>query len=347
MNFNRLGNTGLLVSDLSLGAMTFGEDNSRGTPPQEAIRMIHRYLDAGGNHLDTANAYSSGRSEEITGQAIKDRRSDVILATKMRVKMGDGPNDEGLSRHHIIQAVEQSLRRLHTDYIDLYYMHLWDLITPLEESLRAFDDLVTAGKVRYIGVSNFKAWQIMKALGVSKCNGYHHFVAAQYQYSLIKRDIEYEFIDLCLSEGIGLMPWGPLGGGFLSGKYTRNHRPTETTEGRIATAEGGMEETWERRNTERNWRIVDAVDVIAQERNVSHAQIALSWLRAQSAVTSVIIGARTIAQLEDNLGAATINLTEKELQRLAEVSALPELYPYGMYDQWTPRMNWEKHTKPK
>ncbi|MEM7345481.1 MAG: aldo/keto reductase [Chloroflexota bacterium] len=342
MKFNRLGNTGLLISDLSLGTMTFGEENSRGTPSEAAIRIVHRYLDAGGNHLDTANVYAGGRSEEIVGQAIKNRRSDVVLATKMRVKTGDGPNEEGLSRHHIIQAVEQSLHRLQTDYIDLYYMHLWDMITPLEESLRAFDDLVTSGKVRYIGVSNFKAWQIMKALGVSDRNGYHRFVAAQYQYSLVKRDIEYEFTDLCLTEGIGLLPWGPLGGGFLSGKYTRNQRPTDETAGRIATADGSVEEAWQRRNTERNWRIVDAVDDIAQAREATQAQVALAWLRAQSAVASVIIGARTMSQLEDNLGAATINLTTEELQKLDTVSVLPELYPYTMYNQWAPRLNWAR-----
>ena len=340
MKQNRLGNSGLLISDLSLGTMTFGDESERGTPPEESIEMIHRYLDAGGNHLDTANVYVGGRSEEIVGQAIQDRRSNVILATKMRVKTGDGPNEEGLSRHHIIHAVEQSLRRLQTDYIDLYYMHLWDEITPLEESLRAFDDLVTSGKVRYIGVSNFKAWQIMKGLSVSERHRFHRFVAAQYQYSLIKRDIEYEFTGLCQSEGLGLMPWGPLAGGFLSGKYSRDQRPQSAEEGRIATAEESHEEAWKRRNTARNWAIVDAVDGIAQERGVTHAQIAIAWLRVQPVVASVIIGARTMAQFDDNLGAATLDLSKEELAQLDAVSGLPELYPYTMYEQWTPRMNW-------
>jgi aryl-alcohol dehydrogenase-like predicted oxidoreductase len=254
-----------------------------------------------------------------------------VLATKVQFPKGDGPNDRGLSRHHIIEGVHGSLRRLNTDYIDLYYMHCWDPLTPLEESLRAFDDLVAAGKVRYIGVSNFKAWQMMKALDVSEVNGWARFVAAQYQYSLIKRDIEYEFIDLCLSEGVGLTPWGPLGGGFLSGKYKRGQRPTE---GRIATIAEDTEEAWARRSTERNWQIVEAVGEIAEARGVTYPQIALAWLRAQPAVCSVIIGVRTLAHLEDNLGAVELELTPDELARLDTASAMPELYPYRFLENY-------------
>lgn len=328
MKFKQLGRSGLLVSDLCLGTMIFGETNERGTPPAEAERMIHRYLDAGGNHLDTANVYADGRSEEIVGRALAGRRADVILATKVR--FGGPVNQQGLSRHHIFQAVDRSLRRLQTDYLDLYYMHCWDPLTPLDESLRAFEDLVTAGKVRYIGVSNFTAWQLMKALATSDARGWSRFVAGQYQYSLIKRDIEYEFSELCLSEGVGLTAWGPLGGGFLSGKYGRGQRPSAASAGRIATTPDMHEESWERRNTERNWQVIDAVGALAEARGATYSQIALAWLRAQPSVASVIMGVRTIEQLEDNLQAAAIELSAEEQAQLNQASALPELYPYRM-----------------
>lgn len=340
MNYKQMGSTGLLVSDLCLGTMTFG-DAERGTPPDEAVRLVHRFLDAGGNHIDTANVYSEGRSEEIVGQAIRGRRADVVLATKVRVPTGTGVNDEGLSRHHILNAVEASLRRLKTDYIDLYYMHVWDMLTPVEESLRAMDDLVRSGKVRYVGVSNVKAWQLMKTLAVGQMHGLPRPAAAQYQYSLVKRDIEYEFSDLCRSEGVGLMAWGPLGGGFLSGKYKRGEQPDDPAAGRIANAGDDLEEAWARRNTERNWRIVDAVGEIAAERSATYPQIALAWLRSRPAVASVLLGTRTMAQLDDNLGAAEITLAGDELALLDEVSALPELYPYHMYEQYAPRTNWK------
>ncbi|MCU0497359.1 MAG: aldo/keto reductase [Anaerolineae bacterium] len=326
MKYNLLGRTGLLVSDLCLGTMIFGEENSRGTPADQATAIIHRYLDAGGNHLDTANVYAGGRSEEIVGQAIKDRRAQVVLATKVR--FGGELNTQGLSRFHILQAVEASLKRLATDYLDLYYVHCWDPLTPLEETLRALDDLVTSGKVRYIGVSNFKAWQLMKALAVSDSNGYARFVAGQYQYSLVKRDIEYEFTDLCLSEGVGITPWSPLGGGFLSGKYKRGDRPQDLDNGRIAMMPDDVEEAWDRRATERNWNVIEAIGQIVEARGVTYSQVALAWLRAQPAVSSTIIGVRTMAQLEDNLGAAELNLTGDELQTLDQASALPEMYPY-------------------
>jgi aryl-alcohol dehydrogenase-like predicted oxidoreductase len=334
MKHNRLGNSGLLVSDLCLGTMIFGEDSDRSTPADEAERLIHRFIEAGGNHIDTANVYAGGRSEEIVGRAIKDRRDQVVLATKVRFPTGKGRNEAGLSRSHIMEAVHASLRRLDTDYIDLYYMHAWDPLTPIEESLRAFDDLVTAGKVRYIGVSNVKAWQLMKALAVSDAHGWSRFVAGQYQYSLVKRDIEYEYSDLCRSEGIGLTAWGPLGGGFLSGKYKPGDRPAD---GRIAGLGEEYEESWERRNTERNWRIMDAVGDIAQNHGATHPQIALAWLRAQPAVASAIMGVRTMDQLEDNLGAAKIELTAEELASLDRASALPELYPYRVIEQYAMR----------
>jgi aryl-alcohol dehydrogenase-like predicted oxidoreductase len=334
MRYKRLGNSGLLVTDLALGAMLFGGDGERDTPEADAVRMVHQYIDMGGNHVDTANVYTSGRSEEIVGQAIKGKRDGLVIATKARFPTGEGRNDQGLSRYHIMRAVEASLRRLDIDTIDLYYMHCWDPLTPIEESLRAFDDLVTAGKVRYVGVSNFKAWQLMKALGVSDMHGWTRFVAAQYQYSLVVRDLEYEFLDLFESEGVGIVPWGPLGGGFLSGKYQRDQRPQE---GRIATTGEQTEETWERRSTTRNWDIIDTVGRIAEARGASYPQIALAWLRAHPLVSSVIIGARTLEQFEDNMGAGEIDLTGDELGALNTVSALPEMYPYRMIDVYGSR----------
>ncbi|MDX2304754.1 MAG: aldo/keto reductase [Microscillaceae bacterium] len=335
MKFKKLGNSGLILSDLTLGTMLYGEESSRSTPPEIAKKQIDFYLDRGGNHIDTADVYANGRSEEILGQALLGKRHRTIIATKVRFPRGQGPNDSGLSRHHIIQEVHASLRRLSSDYIDIYYMHCWDPITPIEESLRAFDDLLTAGKVRYIGVSNFKAWQVMKAQGVSELNGYTKFVAGQYQYSLIKRDIEYEFKDLFESEGIGLLPWGPLGGGFLSGKYRSDQKPTD--EGRIATTGEETEEAWKRRDTTQNWKILEEVQKIAQNREVSSAQIAIAWLRSQDWVSSVILGARTFEQLEDNMKSADINLTLKEQKDLNKASELPELYPYRMMDVYGQR----------
>ena len=328
MNDRKLGKSGLLVSELALGTMIFGEDSERSTPADEAKEIIHRYLDAGGNHIDTANVYAGGRSEEIVGEAIQDRRDEIVLATKVRFSMGDGPNDKGLSRYHIINSVEASLRRLQVETIDLLYMHCWDPLTPIEESLHAFDDLVTEGKVRYIGVSNFKAWQLMKALGVSDANGWARFIAAQYQYSLVTRDIEPEFTDLCLSEGLGIVPWSPLGGGFLTGKYQRDKSPQDASEGRIAVMPDKAEEAWHRRNTERNWKIIEVMNELSERYDATHPQIALAWLLAQPAVASVIIGVRTMEQLEDNLGAADLTLSVEDLGRLNEASAIEPSYPY-------------------
>ena len=327
MHYKRLGNTGLIVSDLSLGTMIFGEEGPRGTPKADATEMIHHFLDAGGNFIDTADVYAGGRSEEIVGEAIKERRDEVILATKVRFPKGDGKNDAGLSRHHILDGVAKSLKRLQTEHIDLLYVHNWDPFTPLEETMRALENLVNHGHVRYIGVSNFKAWQVMKALGISDAHGWNRFVAGQFQYSLIKRDIEYEFTDLSLSEGIGITPWSPLGGGFLSGKYKRSEEPEE---GRIATTTDFNEESWQRRSTERNWQILAAVEEVAEAHAASVPQVALAWLRQRKEVSSVILGVRTLAQLKDNLGAADLDLTKEDITKLDEASTLPELYPYRM-----------------
>jgi aryl-alcohol dehydrogenase-like predicted oxidoreductase len=329
MEMRQLGRSGLLVSELSLGTMIFGEDSPRSTPPKAARQIIDRYLEAGGNFIDTANVYADGRSEEIVGKALKGRRDQVILATKVRHSRGEGANDIGLSRRHITQEVENSLRRLGTDYIDLYYAHMWDPITPIEETMRAFDDLISAGKVRYLGASNFKAWQLMKALAVSDAFGYARFVAAQYQHSLAVRDIEREFIDLFLSEGLGSVPWGPLGGGFLTGKYHAGDRPRE---GRLATTPDRDEEAWKRRDTEQNWAILETLESIAGARDKSVSQTALNWLLGRPEVSSVIAGVRTLEQLEDNLGAAGWQLTIEERAALDEVSAIEPGYPYRMME---------------
>jgi len=309
--------------------MIFGEDGPRGTPPAEAKRMIGRFLDAGGSLIDTANVYAGGRSEEIVGEAIAGRRDDVVLASKVRFPTGSGPNDEGLSRSHILKGVHASLKRLGTEYLDLLYVHAWDPVTPLEETLRTLDELVRQGVVRYLGVSNFKGWQLGKALAMQEAQGWARFIVGQYQYSLVTRDIEYEFTDLAAREGVDITPWGPLGGGFLAGKYRRGERPTGD-QGRIAHAPEEHEEAWSRRATERNWNIVDAVGKVAETHGATYPQVAIAWLLAQPWVNSPIIGARTMAQLEDNLGAASVALQPEDLFELGEASAIPDLYPYRM-----------------
>ena len=322
MEYRRLGETGLMVSELCLGCMTFGREADE----EDSRKLVARFLESGGNFIDTADVYSEGVSEEITGRAIKSVRDDVVLATKVRFPMGDGPNDVGLSRKHVIQGCEDSLRRLGTDYIDLYQVHCWDEATPLEETLGALTDLIHAGKVRYIGVSNFTAWQIMKSVGLSDALGLERFVCLQPQYSLIERNVEYEILPACLEEGLGVIPWSPLGGGFLSGKYRRDERPPENS--RIAGAEESMEEHWDRRATERNWNVLDVVGEISESTGKSYAQISLNWLLRQPAVTAPIIGARTLEQLDDNLGAAGWELDKDQTNRLSEAGALEDTYPY-------------------
>lgn len=321
MQLNRMGNSGLLIGDLSLGTMTFGDKTSAA----EAANMVDLFIERGGNHLDTANVYVNGKSEEIVGDIIAKRRSQYIVASKVRFPRGDGSNESGLSRRHILVAVEASLKRMKTDYMDILYLHGWDPLTPLPETLRACDDLITTGKVRYLGVSNFTAWQLMKALQHSDTQGWHRFIAAQYQYSLVVRDLEYEFTGLCQHEGIGLMPWSPLGGGFLSGKYSPAEKPKE---GRISYTGEETEEHWSRRNTERNWKILTQVTEIAAPRQATPSQIALAWTRAKPAVCSVIMGVRTLHQLEDNLGAAELDLSPAEMKSLDEASQLAAAYPY-------------------
>lgn len=329
MEYGWLGKSGLQVSELCLGTMTFGRETDEAT----SRAITDCFLEAGGNFVDTADVYGKtpGLSEEIVGRALKERRSKVILATKVFFPTGSRPNDRGLSRVHIMQAVEASLRRLQTDYIDLYYVHCWDGKTALEETLLTLNNLLKSGKVRYLGVSNFTAWQLMKALSISEKWGWSKFICLQPQYSLVVRDIEREILPLCREEGLGVVVWGPLGGGFLSGKYRRGEKPPDGS--RIARAEETWEEAWSRRATEKNFRVLDVVGKIASSRDKSYAQVALAWVRSQPGITSPIIGARTLKQLKDNLGSVGWELSHEELEALDEVSRLEEGYPYRFIRQ--------------
>jgi aryl-alcohol dehydrogenase-like predicted oxidoreductase len=332
MEYRRLGATGLKVSELCLGCMTFGRETDEAT----ARRIIDRYLELGGNFLDTANVYAAGASEEITGRIIKDRRDSVVLATKVRfnanIFLGKPvpPNDIGLSRRHIMAEVERSLRRLQTDYIDLYQVHSWDSETPIEETMRALDDLVRQGKVRYIGASNFTAWQLVKSLWVSDKHNYARFDSLQPQYSLISREIEREILPLCRYEEIGVIPWSPLGGGFLTGKYRSGSKPPE--DARLSKMD-----LWGRLANERNYRTLEAVEQIARERGRTIAQIALAWVNQQLGISSVIYGARTVEQNEENLGAVGLRLESAELEALDRASALAPEYPGAMQARTQPQ----------
>ena len=326
MEYRRLGRSGVMVSEICLGAMTFGREIDE----DDSKALVDRFIEAGGNFIDTADVYSSGTSEEITGRAIKDKRDSIVLATKVRFPMGEGPNDVGISRKHIMQGCEASLKRLGTDYIDLYQVHAWDAATPLDETMSALTDLVRAGKVRYLGLSNFTGYQVAKTVHAADTRGYERFVSLQPQYSLVERTLDYEVRPACLDAGIGLLPWGPLGAGFLTGKYRRDEKPPEDS--RIAIAQEEQAEHWSKRATERNWDVLDVVGQIAQETDKSHAQVALRWLIQRPPVTSPIIGARKSEQLEDNLGATGWNLDDKQIQRLTEVSEPPEIYPYNFVD---------------
>lgn len=329
MRYRRLGDTGLMVSELCLGTMTFGRELDEGG----SAELLVRFLEAGGNFVDTADIYEVGLSEEITGRAVEASgasREDLVLATKVRMPMGDGPNDAGLSRKHIIAGCEASLRRLGTDYIDLYQVHLWDAATPLDETLSALTNLVRTGKVRYIGCSNYAAWQLMKALWTSELKGFERFVSLQPQYSLVERNLEREILPACIEEGVGVMPWGPLGGGFLSGKYRRDEKPPEDS--RIAGATDELEEAWHRRAVEGNWRTLDVMAEVSEETGKSFSQIALNWLLRQPGVTSPILGARRTEQLEDNLGATGWELDADQVTRLFEANAPESVYPQRMIE---------------
>lgn len=326
MEYRQLGQSGLRVSVLSLGTMTFGGKGKfakvGNSDVAEARRHVDICLEAGVNFIDTADVYSAGGAETIVGEVLQHCRQDVLLATKARFPMGDGPNDRGLSRHHLIRACEASLRRLKTDYIDLYQLHEWDGLTPLEETLSALEHLVSAGKVRYVGLSNFSGWHIMKTLGVSERLAGVRPVSQQIHYTLQAREAEYELLPIAQDQGLGVLVWSPLAGGLLSGKYRRGQKPEGTTR---QLAEWNEPPIYDE---EALYRIVDELVAVADERGVSAAQVALAWLISSRLVSSVIIGARNEAQLRDNLQAADLVLGSAELQRLAQVSRPPLIYPY-------------------
>jgi len=328
MEHRNLGRSGLRVPVLSLGTMTFGGRGNFAavgdTDAAGAARQIDMALDAGANLVDTADVYSAGLSEEIIGEVLDaaGRRDRVLLATKARMPMGDGANDAGLSRHHLIAACEASLRRLRADHIDLFQVHEWDGVTPLEETLSALDDLVRAGKVRYVGCSNYTGWQLMKALGISERQGFERFVSQQIHYSLQAREAEYEIVPAGLDQGVGIMVWSPLGGGLLSGKYRRGEQGPEGARQLTDWNEPPV------RDPDALHDVVDALVEIADGRGVSAAQVAIAWLLGRPGVATVVIGARTDEQLADNLAAADLELSADERARLDAVSAPPLIYPH-------------------
>jgi aryl-alcohol dehydrogenase-like predicted oxidoreductase len=328
MDYRKLGNSGAVVTAYCIGTMTFGAESDEAT----SHAILDDYFAWGGNFIDTADVYSSGKSEEIIGRWLKARPTEAakaIIATKGRFPMGSPPNDLGLSRRHLNQALNASLVRLGVEHIDLYQMHAWDALTPIDETLRFLDDAVAAGKIGYYGFSNYVGWHIAKAVGVAKAQGYTLPVTLQPQYNLLVREIELEIVDACLDAGLGLLPWSPLGGGWLTGKYKRDVPPTGATRLGENPNRGG--EAYAPRNSqERTWMIIDTVEALAKQKGISMAQVALAWTAAKPAVTSVILGARTREQLADNLGAGNVVLTADEMQRLDEVSApQPADYPYG------------------
>lgn len=334
MRYRQFGSTGLFVSELCLGTMTFGGSETGiwghiGRLQQgEVDGVMKRALDAGINFIDTANVYGEGQSESLTGQALKNlgvARDNVVVATKVFGEMSKGPNGRGVSRYHVMEAAKASLKRLQLDHVDLYQIHGFDPVTPIEEQLRALDTLVQQGHVRYIGVSNWAAWQIVKALGISERLGLARFESLQAYYTIAGRDLEREIVPMLQSEGVGLLVWSPLAGGLLSGKFSRE----------------GSNESGSRRTTfdfppvqlDRAWAVIDVMRRIAAPRNVSVAQIAIAWLLHQPVVTSVIIGAKKIEQLDDNIAATEVQLSAEELTALNEVSRLPEEYPGWMFDR--------------
>ena len=329
MEYRRMGRTGLKVSEICLGTMTFGH----GTDQAEATRIVDLALAAGVNFFDTANAYGGGQSEVLLGKALQGRRRDAVVATKFFNPMGSGPNDSGMSRLHIMQAIDDSLRRLQMDYIDIYYIHHVDTQTPLEEMLRTLDDLVHVGKVRYIACSNYQAWRLMDALWISDVKNLARFECYQPQYSLVVRDIEQEIVPLCEAKGLGVVVWSPLAGGFLSGKYQPGQR--------MATGARSQEgwaypQQYFAANADESLRVL--LD-IAQQLGRSPAQVALRWVLDQPGITSAIIGARTVAQAHDNLLAGGWRLPAEALARLNQVSHLPDRYPESMEKNMHERRN--------
>lgn len=325
MQYRYLGRSGLKVSELCLGAMTFGRESTE----EVSYQLLDCFVEAGGNFIDTANVYSQGISEEIVGRWLKTKqRDDFVIATKVRFSMGSGPNDVGLSRKHIFAAVEASLRRLNTSYVDLYQVHMWDPGTPIEETLDALNQLVKSGKVRYLGASNYAGYQLQKALDVSHQHGWESFTCLQPLYNLLDRSFEWELEPVCEAEGVGVIPWSPLRGGWLSGKYQRGmtQPPSDT---RIEEAgKRGWGESWDMYANERTWHVIDTLTAIAGEIQKTPAQVALNWLLRKPVVTAPILGARTLANLQDNLGSVGWSLTAEQVTKLDEANSLALPYPY-------------------
>lgn len=325
MEYRRLGRSGLKVSAVSMGTFSFGGKGdfamvaSQGV--KEAQRLVDACIDGGINLFDTANMYSAGRSEEILGEVLEGRRDKILISSKARMRIGDGPNDEGVSRHHLIRECERSLKRLRTDHIDVYFMHEWDGLTPPEEMLSALDMLVNQGKVRYIGCSNYSGWHIMKALGVADLKNYPRFVTQQIHYTLEAREAEYELLPISVDQGLGVMVWSPLAAGLLSGAFRRDRKPQDSRQ-----AAGWSEPPI--RDENRLWNIVDVLVEIGEARNVTPAQVALAWTLSRPAIASVVVGGLSEQHFRDNIAAVDLKLTAEELDRLNAVSRLPYIYPY-------------------
>lgn len=325
MNYRYLGRTGLKVSELCLGAMTFGREASE----TDSHKMLDRFVAAGGSFIDTADVYSRGVSEEILGRWLQGQNRDaLVVATKVRFEMGDDPNEAGLGRKHILRSVERSLRRLGTDYLDLYQVHAWDPGTPLEETLTTLDDLVRRGLVRYLGASNFSGWQLQKAVDTARQGGLEPFRCLQPQYNLLTRSTEWELVPVCRNEGLGVIPWSPLRGGWLSGRFRRGMDAPEAGS-RVERAEAeGWGESWSAYNNEGTWRTLDALFAVAEDAGKTPAQVAINWLLQKPGVTAPIIGARNLEQLEANLGATGWDLTPEQVATLDRASAVTPPYPY-------------------
>ncbi|MDR6955363.1 aryl-alcohol dehydrogenase-like predicted oxidoreductase [Ancylobacter sp. 3268] len=325
MKYRTLGRSGLKVSALSMGTFSFGgvgdfaKVASHGVA--EAQRLVDVCLDGGINVLDTANMYSLGRSEEIVGEVLEGRRERVLLSSKARMRIGDGPNDEGVSRYHLIRECERSLKRLRTDHIDIYFLHEWDGATPLEETLSALDALMRAGKIRYIGCSNYSGWHVMKALGIAEAKGLPRFVTQQIHYTLEAREAEYELLPIAVDQGVGVMVWSPLAAGLLSGRFGRDKFPADSRQ-----AAGWTEPPI--RDSERLWSIVDVLDDIAAARGVTAAQISIAWTLSRPGIASLVVGGTEEAHFRDNIAAVDLELTVEELERLNLVSRPPYIYPY-------------------
>jgi aryl-alcohol dehydrogenase-like predicted oxidoreductase len=332
MKYNFLGNTGLLVSELCFGTMTFGGTGiweNIGKLQQGAVNELMKVVvDSGINFIDTANVYSYGQSEQLLGQSIKDlglNRNELVIATKVRGRMDESKNNVGLSRYHIFQSVDASLERLQLDHIDILYVHGVDGRTPVEEIMRSLNDMVLTGKVRYVAVCNWPAWMVMKALGIAEKYGWNKFAGMQYFYALAGRDIEREILPLALDQNLAVMPWSPLAGGFLSGKYTRNNQ----------TADGSRRDTFDFPpiNKEKAYDIIDVIAGIGKQHNASVAEVALAWVRQQKGITSTIIGAKNVEQLNANIKSTEVQLSEDDLKKIDEESALPKEYPGWMVER--------------